>query len=373
MIDVDRALALLRRCSTPAGFVAATEDRANYRRVWARDGCVCGLAALVSGDTRLVDTFEATLRTLARHQGRAGQLPSNVAHDGRVSYGGNAGRVDATLWFVLGVRLLGHRRPGVARELAEHVERAAAVLEAWEMNQRGLLYVPRAGDWADEYVLSGYVLYDQALRLWAQGGDALRQRIERSYWPGAGGPDDALYDPVVLGPLARADRSYFLAAFQPGEACDRFDALGNALCCLLGVGSDAQRGRILAHAEAAMRWDLVPAFDPPIQVGEAEYRVLEGAAQAHLRNTPGRYHNGGLWPMVNGFWVLAARAHSDERLAARLRRGIARAVALGDHAYAEYVDANTGEPGGTLGQAWSAAGAVLAAYEGSVEAWTLSG
>jgi hypothetical protein len=38
----------------------------------------------------------------------------------------------------------------------------------WEFNNKGLLYVPLSGNWADEYITDGYVLYDQLLRfgLW---------------------------------------------------------------------------------------------------------------------------------------------------------------------------------------------------------------
>jgi hypothetical protein len=39
--------------------------------------------------------------------------------------------------------------------------------EAWEFNNKGLLYVPLSGNWADEYITDGYVLYDQLLRVWA--------------------------------------------------------------------------------------------------------------------------------------------------------------------------------------------------------------
>jgi hypothetical protein len=30
------------------------------------------------------------------------------------------------------------------------------------------LYVPLSGNWADEYITDGYVLYDQLLRVWAE-------------------------------------------------------------------------------------------------------------------------------------------------------------------------------------------------------------
>lgn len=99
-----RALDLLHRALTPAGFLASVSDVANYRRIWARDGVIAGLAALTTGDDALYDGLRRTLDTLADHQGPHGEIPSNVGEDGkRVSYGGRVGRVDAPLWYVIGV------------------------------------------------------------------------------------------------------------------------------------------------------------------------------------------------------------------------------------------------------------------------------
>lgn len=46
----NRALALLHACVTADGFVASPSDHDNYRRIWARDGAIISLAALLSGD-----------------------------------------------------------------------------------------------------------------------------------------------------------------------------------------------------------------------------------------------------------------------------------------------------------------------------------
>ena len=359
---VKEALDLLRKCGTPHGFLAAGNDVRNYARVWSRDGCICGLAALCAGDEGLLDTFAATLRTLAEHQGRSGQIPSNVdPRGGHVSYGGKAGRVDATTWFVVGASLLGRRRPRLGEELQQSVERALAVLEAWELNQRGLLYVPRAGNWADELPLGGYTLYDQVLRLWAfecsghhDEASALRGLIEASYWPSIGAQ---LYDPGVLTPMIRADRQHHLAAFEPGGACERFDAFGLALCVLLGL---EHAETVLDDAAARRRHGLVPALDPPYVSDDPEWAAMERLASHAFRNPPGSYQNGGLWPMINGFWSAAARRCGRPVLADELRDAICAANRLGDGRYSEYLHAEPGSVGGTALQAWSAAGEVLA-------------
>ncbi|MCA9666099.1 MAG: hypothetical protein KC503_10945, partial [Myxococcales bacterium] len=386
----------LRRCAGRAGFVAALEPdaalRDNYARVWARDGVICGLAALLSGDGELAAAFERTLETLAAAQGRAGQAPSNVAFDAagaisRVSYGGKAGRVDATTWWIIGAGVF--RRLAPDRDAAERrvrawyprLARAAALLEAWQLNERGLIYVPLAGNWADEYPLAGYLLYDQVLALWAlrelsacaraagehaaaaELGERAVERaalIDRNMWPRT--EDPALYDDVLRGAAPASARQHYLAGFDPARCFERFDALGNAIALLLGLADDARARRVCDHARALLDHDLVPAFAPVITREDPDWPLLEGLAAGSLRNAPGHYHNGGLWPMVGGFWALAAARCGDDELSRTLLRGVTAANA---ERFPEYLAAGSGEAAGMCGQAWSAAAELLAQAAGS--------
>ncbi len=354
------ALKLLERCVGPHGFLAALESRDNYRRVWARDGCICALAALASGRQVLVDAVRPTLATLAIHQAPAGQIPSNVGA-GEVSHGGSAGRIDATLWWLLLISLDARLRADdvFLREHWDRVQRAAQVLRAWEHNDRALLYVPVAGDWADEYLLSGYLLYDNALYLWAarelwQSAERLRRDVDVGREP----------DEIAEALRRFEDADGFSAGFHAAARHEVFDAFGNALCGWLDVGPASLRRSAVARAASLSLYDLVPAFWPPIQPSDARWPMLERAAAGKLRNAPGRYHNGGLWPVVTGFWALAARRLGDAALADRWQRGITRANAA--HDFPEYLDAGDGSPGGVRGLAWSAAAELLAsrqAYE----------
>ncbi|MFB6261289.1 MAG: glycogen debranching protein, partial [Thiohalorhabdaceae bacterium] len=194
--------------------------RANYRRIWSRDGAIMGLAALMSGDSDLTATLRRHLETLARYQGRHGEIPSNVDPGAdRISYGGTTGRVDGNLWFLIACGQYWRATGDSAflETIAPAVEWVRFLLGAWEFNQRGLLYVPQTGDWADEYLHSGYVLYDQILYLQAQAelaamhraahGSAdreldesrarLRHLIRANFWfprEPAGPPEDAYHE-----------------------------------------------------------------------------------------------------------------------------------------------------------------------------------
>ena len=153
-----RACGLLSECSRPEGFLASPTDKTNYRRIWGRDGVIIGLAALMTGKTKLMETFRHTLETLAEYQGPRGEMPSNVdPQSGRISYGGMTGRVDADLWFIIGCgeywKVTGD--DAFLDDMIPVVEKVHFLLGAWEFNNRGLLYIPATGDWADEYIHNG--------------------------------------------------------------------------------------------------------------------------------------------------------------------------------------------------------------------------
>ncbi len=375
----DPATALLRDATTPHGILASTVDRANYQRIWARDGILCGLAGLLAEDELLADGLRATLGTLAAAQGPDGQIPSNVApEEGTVSFGGLAGRVDPSAWFVVGCCAYARQTGDAAFAEAQRpaMERALRVLTTWEFNRRGLVYVPQGGDWADEYVLHGYVLYVQLVRLWAlrafaatfnagpqkKQARSLAPLLHSTFWPTSTVNADTAYHPQAYRQLIEHHGApvFFLAALAPGGYTRSFDAWSNALAVLLGLPSDAQRELLLTYgrARAAERpHHFVPSFWPPIRSGDDRWRALRTAWRDRFSNAPGHYHNGGLWPVVNGWWGLALLAGGHRDAATDLAESLHTANAVGN--FPEYLDAHEGRPQGTCPCTWSAAGALL--------------
>ena len=53
-----KATELLHKASSEKGFLASAENITNYKRVWARDGVICGLSAMLDGDETLINTFK---------------------------------------------------------------------------------------------------------------------------------------------------------------------------------------------------------------------------------------------------------------------------------------------------------------------------
>ncbi|NIP71851.1 MAG: glycogen debranching protein [Gammaproteobacteria bacterium] len=391
----DRALELLYGCSTPDGFLASPTRSANYRRIWGRDGVIIGLAGLMSGDHDLIECFKRTLQTLARYQGPHGEIPSNVDPvSDRISYGGTTGRVDADLWFVIGCGEYWRATSDDAflERVLPAVEKARFLLGAWEFNNRGLIYIPQTGDWADEYLHNGYVLYDQLLYLQAQRtlcaihahvhGTAdhgltercgrLRHLIRANYWfyDGDGLPDDVYHEVLYRKGhnAARhcADR-HWMSFFSPHGYGYRFDALANVLASLLDVADHAQRERVdrfLSEENVVPEsLALLPAFYPVIEPVDEDWEDLHMTFSYSFKNRPYEFHNGGLWPMITGFLVADLARRGEVQRARTHLQAIHRANRLemdGEPwGFPEFVHGKELTPGGTRHQGWSAAAAVM--------------
>jgi len=388
---LEKALDLMRHCTTEAGFLASPSDHDNYRRIWGRDGVILGLAALMTGEESLIKASRRTLLTLARHQGPHGEIPSNVdTVTQRISYGGTTGRVDADLWFVIGCAeyWLATGDDQFLEDMLPLLEKVRFLLGAWEFNDRGLIYVPQTGDWADEYVHSGYILYDQLLYLQALRsfcrmhsevhGSADHQLVERTtrlyhvirgnYWFNGAEPADVyhevLYEKGRKAAPRRSER-YWMPFFAPTGYGYRFDALANVLANLLDVADESQSEQVDRYIREITPDEicLLPAFHPIIEPVDRDWDSLQMVFSYTFKNRPYEFHNGGLWPMITGFYVadLVRRGHKEK--ARRYLDGIHAANALaadGDRwSFPEFVHGKWFAPGGNRNQGWSAAAAVI--------------
>ncbi|MGD2028730.1 MAG: glycoside hydrolase 100 family protein [Desulfobacterales bacterium] len=389
-----RACDLLSECSRPEGFLASSTHKTNYRRIWGRDSIIIGLAALMTDNADFIDTFRHTLETLAEYQGPHGEIPSNVdPQSGRISYGGMTGRVDADLWFIIGCgeywkvsgddTFLDHMIPVV--------EKVHFLLGAWEFNNRGLLYIPATGDWADEYIHNGYILYDQLLYLQAlrtlcvireythgspdhdlcRRVTQLKRLIWDNYWFDKDGtvPDDVYHEILYKKGQKAATickNHHWLPFFSPHGYGYRFDGLANVLASLLEVSDEVRREKVdtyITDLTENYRIRLLPAFHPVITPVDKDWKDLNITFSYTFKNKPYEYHNGGLWPMITGFYVADLARRNKEETARSFLKGVYAANALkmnsADWSFPEYINGKNFSPGGTRNQCWSAAGAII--------------
>jgi len=236
--------------------------------------------------------------------------------------------------------------------------------------------VPQGGDWADEYINHGYVLYDEALYALAlihfgrainsleieQKGLGVRELIDTNFYPkGANIEEERVYHrPVYDWCLTHWKGGFPLAYFTNHSAGLHKDFWASALFVMLGVGDKNKHSAQVAsalHAEVVRTLcGVVPAFDPVITEKDTHHwEQLQKNFLFEFKNKPYHFHNGGRWPVVHGF-VLAALEGNELRLLDKF----AQVLKETKYAFPEYLHGETCVAGGVTNHAFSASGYILA-------------
>ena len=369
----ERARQLLHRNLTPAGILAATRTAQSAARhydcVFGRDAAVCALGMTLSGDARLVKGARDGLITLARHQADNGQIPKYVdveRHEPDFWY---VGCIDATLWWLIAVKFLTVHAPDAqfAARLRPHVETALAWARCQEHPRLHLLQQNEASDWADIMPRSGFVLYTNALwyhvkRLYRQAGaNQTRHHFNHLFHPFS--HDVPEYRRLqLLTHYARSkakNRDLYLSFVNFSFWGEEGDVFGNLLAVLFGLPDAAQVKRVLRALDEAAIDKPYPArvTCAPVRRTSPLWRAYMAR---HRQNFEHRYHNGGIWPFVGGFWVtMLAALESKQRAWAQLAR-LAEANKVNGWEFNEWFHGQTGKPSGMKGQSWNAAMFLLA-------------
>ncbi len=376
-----RASRLLLQLSTPYGIKASLSAEANYAAIFTRDAVMAGIVGLLAGDKQIADSFRSTLQHLKELQGKNGQIASNYTIvDGkvsRVSYGALSPKIDAATWYLTGVGLGVRHGLLQAAEWTQSVQQVINLLDSLEYNNRHLIYIAEGGNWADEYVYEGYILYDQLLRFWGlqlagriwaepawqDKAARIADTIFRNYAPGQPEHPEAsgAYHPVAYARRPAQHGTYFYTSFSPGGYNDVFDLAANSLLCLLHPGKpEIRAGLDWINRHFLLENKLPPAFYPIIRPGHPKWDELSNFYLFSFKNQPGHYHNGGIWLIWLGWLALALRINQHHEGLENLARIVESALTQSpDFAFEEYWDGEQSQAGGTRQMAYSATGLLM--------------
>lgn len=376
------SLALLRRNLSPHGILAASRTEAaqarRYTRIFGRDAAICVLAMCGSSDATLEQAAVASIDALAREQADNGQIPKYVDPEGRDADFWYLGCIDATLWWLIAVDHL-RRHGGVdATRWQAQVARAIAWLGAQEHPTFRLLQQNEASDWADIMPRSGYVLYSNAL--WHD----VKRRYGLAEAAATAHHFNHLFDPFqrdlpeyhrarLLRHYARRGRrdpGLYLSFVNLAFAGNEGDVFGNLLAVLCGAAGESMGHRIVntvAAARAHDPWPVRVVLHPLTR----QHELWRPYMARHQQNRVHQYHNGGIWPFVGGFWVLALARLGLHELAWQQLGRLAQVNALDDWRFTEWFHGRTLAPMGMAGQSWNAATFLLArrALQGDGPGW----
>lgn len=381
----ENAIKVLQEASNSFGIMASSDSADNYNRIWARDSAVSGLAILACNLEDLYPALKSSIILLQKASSASGQIPSNIAVDAgetiSISFGGPVGRTDASFWWIiLAILYLKKKEDSVLKDqILIQCQYIFKLANSWEFNQKGLMYVPMSSNWADEYVTHGYVLYDQILRYWAlelagsyyNNPNWVEQSMQvklsiKQHFLLETKLDNSLYTKAQQEDLLQFDlANNFIASFSPGDRVEKFDAWSLGLLLLLNIPSEATKNKIyyaLQKAFTDAHLNGIPAFWPVIKEEDYLYKTLKLNHSYRFKNMPGHFHNGGLWPVVNGFLIAGLKISGKEDLAIQLMEALENQLNkyLLDHPFAEYFDWQEGTPRGISNLCFSASGYLLA-------------
>lgn len=378
----DQALSLLRDACTSYGIRASPEEQENYRRLWARDSMIAGIAGLLAGDEQVIRGLRDSILTLANYQHARGMIPSNVLPDEtdpNISYGTLAGRVDANTWFMIGscLYLLNSPDASLQKKLKPSLNRVLELLDRWEFNAGDLLYTPLGGNWADEYPVQGHTLYDNLLRLWSlqlygklfedekrqQHAEQIRRKININFWPDATNRDHPdIYHPRCFTEAAKNRPQYFSCAIDPSGYNQHFDTAGHGMALMLGLTSREQQKEIFEHIEdifTQISTELLPAFWPVITSDDLLWEALKNNYNYSFKNHPHHYHNGGIWPVWMGWLALGAGMSGASDLPETMLDAWMDIENLEEISFCEYISSDTLTKSGKKRLCYSASGLIF--------------
>ncbi len=325
----------------------------------------------LSGDQLLRQEAARGIITLAAHQAPNGQMPKFVDLRQREADFWYLGCIDSTLWWLIAVALLDAwgAPAGLRRRCAGVIERAIGWLLAQEHQRFYLLQQNEASDWADIMPRSGFVLYTNALwyyvkRLYSiPHAAATRASFNGLFHPFTAQLSNYRRAHLLADyALRRAERRRLYLSFVNFSFFgDEGDVFGNLLAVILGLPDADASARTLQALVATAAHDPYPAraVTRPIRPGSRLWRPYMAR---HRQNFSWQYHNGGIWPLLGGFWVVAMVAGGRIAQARRDLVQLARLCSLGGWRFSEWLHGRTLALRGMPGQSWSAAAFLLAAH-----------
>jgi Alkaline and neutral invertase len=384
-IILSHAISILENATIKEGIKASVSGDENYDRIWARDAVIAGIAGILSSNNKVIEGFKSSIVNLAKAQGNQGQLPSNIKISNHkieaISYGGLAGRVDATTWWIIGASILCNHINDTAlqQKLQPNIEKAFKILEAWEFNQRGLMYIPLGGNWADEYLSQGYTLYDQLLRIWAlraaskvwrvtewtDKANYIEKIIVENYFYSENNNPSNLYHPAAYKKACEKDDSkkYWWSALHPNGYDTRWDMPANALALLLNINDKSKMidEYIKDLSKEYGHW-LLPVFHPVVKPNDKDWNLLENNYSFRFKNIPHHFHNGGSWFIFLGMLGMGLCKSNHNETAVRIFDAMKTAIIptlSTDFSFSEYWTTDTLKPGGTPNLCFTAAGIIF--------------
>ncbi|MGM5482213.1 MAG: amylo-alpha-1,6-glucosidase [Nanobdellota archaeon] len=390
-----KAIETLLKNKHPQGFSASTDKVANYYSVWARDHSICAIAAGLTGDKELIETAKKGVLYILTKQTDYGQVPSYVEIENKKKMYGGLGQItsiDSNMWIIIAasflLKITGDKR-FVSQTNIRRYKRLYRLLKTFDSNNDYLIEVPRAGDWADIFNRTYHVLYDQCLfyqsmkellylfqnfkakteedkkhvnkRIgWVKKRKpSIKRKINQNLWLTKDNIHKVIEDYMIFDKIKEENYNYYLSHIMPFRIGNekRFDAFGNILAIATNVANKKRSTKIIRYVLRNKINQPVPlrCLQPVVRKRDKDWEPIYA-----FKERPYTYHNGGIWPMITGFWIYVLEKKGFKKIAEKELKTLAEHLRKDNYQFHEYYHGKTAKPMGRKYQAWSAAGYIIA-------------
>ncbi|MBU0958969.1 MAG: hypothetical protein KKB31_03410 [Nanoarchaeota archaeon] len=348
-----KAKEALKRCETSYGLYASG-GKNGYKGVWSRDSMISLIGASTDKDKSYRDQFKKSLLTLGKYQSKLGQIPNAVLHFERKNPEVDFKSIDSSLWFVLGHYMYKRRYKDASlfKKDKEKIKKALTWIAYRDVGEDITLEQLPTTDWQDAFphkfgaVISTQTLYYKILDF---VGDKKKMR-KLNYIVNKNNQDKLWGGKFYWAYRWKNHNKY-------KEIGSWFDSFGNVLAILFDLATKKQSKKILTYIKKNKinRPYQLKDIYPPIKKSSEYWQDYYYDAKA----TPNLYLNGGIWPYLGGFYVLALVKMKMFKEAKEELEKLAEANLKGN-TFPEWIDPITKETHGEF-QAWSA-GTYIWAY-----------
>jgi len=373
LLCYQKSIELLKKNSTEFGILASSPSvrakERNYLSIFGRDASICALGMISSADKKLMHIAKNSLKTLADNQAANGQIPTFVKpEEKRVDFW-RMGTTDSTLWWLIAMdNLKKNNETAFVKKFAKNIDKALIFLRAWEHPTFSLLVQLEASDWADLMPRSGYVLNNNAL--WCKvkeiynlpGKEKSHEYFSYLFDAKTKIPNKIKKENIRFAHFvesAERDKNInalvsFVKRYESGNEVDVF---ANCLAFLSGAITEKRAKQIFKYfiANSANEPISVKTVLRPIKPNSKQW---EKYMADHHQNYPYKYHNGGVWPFISAFWVIALHDAGFKKIAQNELEKLAKLNLKSG--FNEWFHGQTGRAMGKKGQSWNAAMYILA-------------
>lgn len=350
----EKAKQILKKCSTKQGLYASG-GRKGYKGVWARDSMISLIGASSDKENNrfIKEQFKKSLIILGKHQSEHGQIPNAVYKLEKTKPKIDYLSIDSNLWFVIGHYIYKKRYGHILfKQYKKNIEKATTWLFYQDMGEDAMLEQLPTTDWQDAFphrygrTINTQALYYKALNLIGENKKAgkLKRAVNEKN-------DNELWNGEYYYSYRWKNHGKYK------EIGNWFDSLGNLLAIVFELADKNQAEKIISYIKNKninLPYPVKSIF-PPIRRGSKYWEDYYLDCEA---GKPNHYLNGGIWPYIGGFYVLALIKLKRFKEAEEELEKLAEANLKGN--FPEWIDPINKKTHGKL-QAWNA-GVYLLAY-----------